>query len=70
VLPDPLASSQLSPTTISPDDLATILTAFSFLEENDEHADIASGDRLINTSVRYVLRAVGPDAVARDGIGI
>jgi len=51
VLPDPLASSQLSPTTISPDDLATILTAFSFLEENDEHADIASGDRLINTSL-------------------
>ena len=51
MLPDPLASSQLSPTTISPDDLATILTAFSFLEENDEHADIVSGDRLINTSL-------------------
>ena len=51
MLPDPLASSQLSPTTISPDDLATILAAFSFLEENDGHADIASGERLIDTSL-------------------
>ena len=51
MLPDPLASPQLTPTTISPDDLATILADFSFLEENDEHTDIASGDRFIDTSL-------------------
>jgi hypothetical protein len=48
VLPDP---PQVTPTTISPDDLATILADFSFLEEDDEQADIASGDRFIDTSL-------------------
>ena len=51
MLPDPLTSPQLSPTTISPDNLTTILADFSFLEENDEHADIAYGDCLIDTSL-------------------
>jgi len=51
VLLDLLASPQLTPTVISPDDLATIFADFAFLEENDEHADIASGDRFIDTSL-------------------